>query len=274
MANPTRAWDRVPFWCVYRNPITGGPLDVTVEITASGTFTRVDGREIYLEGATVKVRAGVLEDQDPDVRAAVRDAWRAEDQARLGAQFDGLAWDVTWDTQIVPAGVFGQFPGIDDPDIVQTNFSATVVERLKNSQARRYPIQPRLAHLDLPIPGINLATIEVPPGGPFDPPLMYAKGIAGGVASLDETGKVPLAQLPSGIGGGGGVTDATATTLPYTEDATVELHEGILALGVPRGVPGAAGAKGDPGPPPVVITVDTVDDIIGMPAGTWALVLE
>ena len=271
MANPTRRWDRVPFWAVYRNPITGGPLDVTVEITAGGTFTRADGREIYLEGAAVKVRAGVLEEQDPDVRAAVRDAWRTEDQALLGAQFDGQAWDVEWDTQIVPCAVFGRFPAVDDPDLVQVDFSARVVEKLKNAQVRRYAIQPRLSHLDLPIPGINLATIEVPPGGSDVPPLMYAKGIAGGVASLDKTGKVPLAQLPSGIGGGGGVTDATATTLPYTEDATVELHEGILALGVPRGVPGA---KGDPGPPPVVVTVDTVDDNIGMPAGTWALVLE
>ena len=178
MANPTRRWDRVPFWAVYRNPITGGPLDVTVEITAGGTFTRADGREIYLEGAAVKVRAGVLEEQDPDVRAAVRDAWRTEDQALLGAQFDGQAWDVEWDTQIVPCAVFGRFPAVDDPDLVQVDFSARVVEKLKNAQ---------------------------------------------------------------------------------------------VALGVPRGVPGA---KGDPGPPPVVVTVDTVDDIIGMPAGTWALVLE
>lgn len=82
-------------------------------------------------------------------------------------------------------------------------------------KGKTYSITPLLAHLDTPIPGINLGLIEVPPGTPNNPAPMYAKNIAGGVAGLDGDAKVPLANLPDIVGGGG------ATELADLDDVDI-----------------------------------------------------
>ena len=320
MANPSKKWDGVPVWGVWLNPITEAPSLGSVTLTVSSRIARVDGRAIYPEGATITVEIGNTDHQDPAVRVAIRDALRAVDQAALGGDFDGLAWDQWWETVCVPAAIFTRFPASDDPDIAQTGFSVQVTESLKSGKGRSYPITPLLAHLTTPVPGVNLNLVEQPPGAPTSPAPMYAKGIPGGVASLDDTGKVPTTQLPEGFGGGGGgsvtsvaadplpytdaptisltagllrlgipggapgskgdkgdagVTSVTSTTLPHTSPATVSLAGGTLALGIPGGAPGAKGDKGDKGdtgPAPAVMTVASLNDALGAPAGTWVLV--
>lgn len=205
MANPSRRWDRIPIYGVYAHP-GGASIGGTVTFTFTQRVLRVDGRVIYAAGATLSVAIGDTAAQDSTIRASVRDAWRAADQAAAGESWDGLAWDVWWDDMVVPNAVFVGFPGLDDPDIVhnpENLGSVTVKEVLSAGTGRTYPIVPLMAHLDLPVPGINLGTIEVPPGSPTNPAPMYAKGVAGGVASLGLDGRVPADQLPDDIGGGG-----------------------------------------------------------------------
>lgn len=205
MANPSRRWDRIPIYGVYAHP-GGASIGGTVTFTFTQRVLRVDGRVIYAAGATLSVAIGDTAAQDSTIRASVRDAWRAADQAAAGESWDGLAWDVWWDDMVVPNAVFVGFPGLDDPDIVhnpENLGSVTVKEVLSAGTGRTYPIVPLVAHLDLPVPGINLGTIEVPPGSPTNPAPMYAKGVAGGVASLGLDGRVPADQLPDYIGGGG-----------------------------------------------------------------------
>lgn len=204
MANPTSRWDFVPVWGVYLNPVTNAASGGKVSFALASRITRVDGRVIYPDGASVVVQIGLQAEQDGEIRSIVRAAWRAADEATAGVAWDAVAWDTWWDTIIVPAAVFTRFPAADDPDIVQTDWSVTVREQLTSAGGKQYAIQPLLAHLDLPIPGINLGLIEVPPGAPGVPAPMYAKAVPGGVASLDSAGKVPLEQLPDDIGGGGG----------------------------------------------------------------------
>ncbi|MGC4151485.1 MAG: hypothetical protein QM628_00205 [Propionicimonas sp.] len=204
MANPTTRWDYVPVWAVYLRP-DDTPITGKVTFGFPQRVLRVDGRVIYAEGATVEAVIGDMAGQDSVVRAAVRQAWRDADHAADPEGFDGSAWDVRWDEVIVPAAIFARFPALDDPDIVhnpEALGAVTVREQLTSASGKQYAITPLLAQLDTPIPGINLGTIEVPPGSPSVPAPMYAKGVAGGVASLDETGRVPAVQLPEDIGGG------------------------------------------------------------------------
>lgn len=189
MANPSTRWDFVPVFGVYLR-LDDSPSAGKITFTMPGRITRVDGRVIYPEGASVTVTIGDTAQQDSAIRSAVRAAWRAADQAAQGAGFDGVAWDTWWDDVVVPAAIFASFPAADDPDIVQQGWSVSVSEGLTSSKGRSYAIQPLLAHLDQPIPGINLGTIEVPPSSPTVPAPMYAKGIAGGVAALDADGDV------------------------------------------------------------------------------------
>jgi hypothetical protein len=202
MANPSSQWDFVPVYGVWLNPMTRTASPGEVSFSLSARITRVDGREIYPDGALLKATIGDQAQQDAEVRSIVRAAWRAADEAALGEAFDGTAWDARWDTVVVPAAIFVRFPAADDPDIVQTGWTVTVSEALQSGGGKKYSIQPLLSQLDNPIPGINLGTIEVPPGSPTVPAPMYAKGVAGGVASLDETAKIPLEQIPDDIGGG------------------------------------------------------------------------
>ncbi|GAA4627254.1 hypothetical protein [Cellulomonas oligotrophica] len=193
--------DGVPVWAVLMKAPGDLPEDGTIEFVVTDRLTRVDGRVLYPAGARVEVTIGDTTAQDATIRSAVRAAWRAVDAAEQGDAFDGVAWDTWWDTKVVPAGVFTWFPAVDDPDVVQAgSLQVQVRERLGSRRGREYVIEPRLSHLDLPIPGVNLATVEVPPETAVPSPV-YAKGIAGGVASLDAAGKVPMDQLPPDVGG-------------------------------------------------------------------------
>ena len=252
MANPTSRWDFVPVWGVYLNPVTNAASGGKVSFALASRITRVDGRVIYPDGASVVVQIGVQAEQDGEIRSIVRAAWRAADEATAGVAWDAVAWDTWWDTIIVPAAVFTRFPAADDPDIVQTDWSVTVREQLTSAGGKQYAIQPLLAHLDLPIPGINLGLIEVPDSAPGVPAPMYAKGIAGGVASLDGDGVVPLEQLPDGIGGGvASTTSQGVVELATTAEATAGTD--TTRAVTPAGVKAVADGRmpqalsGDPG---------------------------
>lgn len=190
MPYPITKWDLIPVFGVYMTAPGDAPVQGSVRFTLSQRITRTDGRTIYPDGAKVQVTIGAAEQQDATVRAAVRAAWRAADQAAQGGSFDGAAWDVWWDTIVLPAAVFTGFPASDDPDISQRGWTVSVEEALTGASGRKYAIQPLLSQLSAPIPGINLGTVEVPPGSPTVPAPVYAKGVAGGVAALDSDGDV------------------------------------------------------------------------------------
>lgn len=203
MPNPSSRWDKVPVFGIFHRAPGDTPEPGTVTFTLANRMTRVDGRVIYPAGARELVTIGDTTEQDSTIRSQVRAAWRAADQTAAGAGFDGVAWDTWWDDVVVPAAIFTWFPALDDPDMVQDPDNVVMVEEnLDSASGKKYAIRPLLAHRELPIPGINLGTVEVPPGAPTAPAPVYAKGIAGGVASLDDAGKVPLEQLPEDIGGG------------------------------------------------------------------------
>ena len=190
-------------------------------LAANSRITRVDGRTIYPEGASVSLVIGDPTAQDSTVRSAVRGSWRANDAALLGAEFDGVAWDSWWDDVVVPAAIFTSFPATDDPDIVQHDWSVTVTESLISGRGKIYSITPLMAHLDTAIPGINLGAIEVPPGSPTATAPMYAKGIAGGVAALDADGDVVDAHGVKVVSGSGGTGNTGSVTAANITDASV-----------------------------------------------------
>ena len=154
MANPTTRWDRIPVFGVWLK-IDDTPSPGKVSFGLGQRVTRVDGREIYPEGAQLEVTIGKQDEQDATVRSTVRAAWRAADAAAAGASFDAVAWDTRWDTVIVPAAIFVRFPAADDPDIVQNGYTVSVSERLASGKGKGYSIQPLLSQLDLPVPGIQ-----------------------------------------------------------------------------------------------------------------------
>ncbi len=254
MANPSSRWDFVPVWGIYLNPVTNEPAPGQVSFALSSRITRVDGRLIYPDGATVQVTIGDTGQQDSVVREAVRAAWRAYDEAN-DPGFDGSAWDVWWSDTIVPAGVFTRFPASDDPDIVQTGWSVTVTENLNSARGKIYPITTLLAQLDATIPGINLGAVEIPPGSGTAPAPMYAKGVAGGVASLDATAKIPVDQIPDGIAGVSSWNDLTDK--PAVIAAGVDAAAARDAIGAqPAGsyATAAQGAKADTAVQPAGLT--------------------
>lgn len=204
MVYPVSKWDLIPVYGVYMTAPGDTPVQGNVQFKLSQRVTRTDGRTIYPDGARVQVTIGNPDDQDATVRAAVRSAWRAADQAAQGEEFDASEWDIWWDTKVLPAAIFTGFPASDDPDILQRDWTVTVTEALTGANGRSYAIQPLMAHLDTPIPGINLGAVEVPPGSPTVPAPVYAKGIAGGVAALDADGDVVDASGEKVTGGGGG----------------------------------------------------------------------
>lgn len=217
MANPTRKWDEIPVFGVYMRAPGDAPVQGVVRFALSQRILRTDGRQIYPDGAVVEVRIGVPEDQDAESRATVRAAWRAADQAADGAAFDGEAWDIWWDTKILPAAIFAKFPAADDPDVTPRDWGVTVTE-VFSAGGKIFSIQPLIAHLSNPIPGINLGTIEVPPGSPTVPAPVYAKGIAGGVAALDADGDV-VDALGEKVAGG---LPEDATLSDLAESTTVK----------------------------------------------------
>lgn len=206
----TRNWDRVPVYGWYYKapgtPDQGARLTFTITGAPHGV-KRVDGRAIYRAGATQEVAVGKTEDQDPDVRNRVRQALRDRDEATLGEAFDGIAWDAAWDAAL-PAAVFTSFYAQDDPDVTPQGFQISVTEATSGAR-RTYPIDLRLAMIDAtPVPGLNLADVELPAGTPVTPAPTYAKGQPGGVAPLDGDGLVPTEHLP---GGGGGAVQVFGT---------------------------------------------------------------
>lgn len=209
-------WDLVPIWGIFMQPIDESPVQGSITADIPNRVQRVDERVIYPAGAQLTVRIGDQAAHDVVIRSAVRTAWRAADEAAAaaaGETFDVVAWEAWWDTKIVPAAVFMSFPPVDDPDIVGDHHQVLITESLTNAPRRQYAIRPLMEHLNRPIPGINLGAMDVPPGAPATPLPVYAKGLAGGVASLDDTGKVPREQLPDDLGGG-------ASTVDELEDAS------------------------------------------------------
>ena len=65
-------------------------------------------------------------------------------------------------------------------------------------------------------------------------------GVAGGVAALDDTGKIPTGQLPSGMGGGSGITNLTVSEDTTTVTITPDI--GIEAV-IPSATPDLAGVQ-------------------------------
>lgn len=200
--NPATRWDIVPVYGVYLTAPGDAPVSGTVEFKLSQRITRTDGRTIYPDGAKVTVTIGSSDQQDTAVRVAVRAAWRDADEAAMGEDFDGAVWDQWWDDVILPAAIFTGFPAADDPDIEQQDWQVTVSEKLHSGGGKQYAIQPLLTHLELPIPGINLGVVDVPPGSPTVPAPVYMKGIAGGLAALDADGDVVNADGEKVTGGG------------------------------------------------------------------------
>lgn len=217
MPYPINKWDLIPVYGVYMTAPGDTPVSGSVRFTLSQRVTRTDGRLIHPEGARVQVTIGAADQQDATVRAAVRTAWRNADQTAQGAGFDGAAWDIWWDTVVLPAAIFTGFPASDDPDITQRGWTVSVEEAIPGG--KKYAIQPLLSQLETPIPGINLGLVEVPPGAPTVPAPVYAKGVAGGVAALDADGDV-VDALGEKVTGGGLPEDATLADL--AESATVK----------------------------------------------------
>lgn len=188
----------MPIYGFYFNGDDITPESGRVTFTFNDRVTRVDGQRIYPNGTSVTRTIGdtQLDTASAAARDAVRAAWRAADQTAQGGAFDGAAWDARWNVLLTGA-VFASVPASDDPDIVQTGYQIKVVESLNSSSGRSYYVTPLLAQIGTTPPGINLGLVDVPPGSPTVPAPIYAKGMAGGVASLDSSGLVPVNQLPS-----------------------------------------------------------------------------
>lgn len=217
MANPTRGWDPVPvFGWWFDNP--GVPAAGRIEQVMSHRIRRVDGRAIYPGGTKRVVTIGEPGDRDEAVAAMVKAAMKARDQLAHGAEFDEAAWEVRWNEHL-PASIFTSFWPADDPDITphgagDAGYRVQVTERLNSGAGKPYLIQPLLAHLDLPIPGVNLADIDVPPGTPSVPAPIYAKGQPGGIAALSSEGRVLDAQgNPVGAVDPSDISEAVAAEL-------------------------------------------------------------
>ena len=84
----------------------------------------------------------------------------------------------------------------------------------------------------------------------------------------DVTG--PWIHINTGDGGGG-IDTVAVVELPHGATPTAALDDGTLTLGIPAGAPGV---QGMPGPAPEVVVVASLDDAIGLPSGTWILVVE
>lgn len=199
MANPTTGWDPIPVYGFYQK-FDGTPITGNVEFTFDQRVLLTNGRVIYPEGAKVLVTIGNQLQQDSVIRESIRAAWRAEDALLPG--FNGTAWDVWWTDVMVPSGVFVGFPGLDDPNIAaMVDPSVTVRENLQSGEGKEFQIVPVMADLDLAIPGVNLGSIVVPVDSADVPVTYWAKDTPGGIAGLDEAGKLDIAVIPDGAGG-------------------------------------------------------------------------
>jgi hypothetical protein len=236
-ANPSGAWDSVPVYGFYFKGDDVTPETGRVTFSFTDRVTRTDGKRIYPAGTTVSCGVGdVPTGAAAAARDAVRASWRAADQAAAGGSFDGAAWDARWNV-LLSGAVFASVPASDDPDIVQTGYQIKVTETLNSSSGKTFYIQPVLANLSTTPPGVNLGLVDVPPGSPTNPAPIYAKGLPGGVASLDSTGRVPASQLPAGSGTGSGTQGATGP----------KGDTGATGPQGPQGIQGLTGATGPAG---------------------------
>lgn len=202
MANPTSSWDKIPIFGWYMELDGTTPKVGQVKLTLGQRVNTQSSFHTTFPGGTVTATIG--DAGRTDLVNRVRAAMSAVDQAAVvaaGGTWDAAAWGADWDAKL-PAAFFTDFPASDDPDIIEGGYEVKVEEKLTSGDGKVYYIKPLLSYLDNPIPGINLGLIAVPPGSPTAPAPIYAKGLAGGVAPLDETGKVPLENLPDSLGGG------------------------------------------------------------------------
>ncbi len=116
----------------------------------------------------------------------------------------------TTDDVIIPAGVAMQgtlevdsgAPSLDiqvpsntDPDNSPAGWQVVIDVTFPDAAGEKYVI-------DTPVDGVvNLRTVVLAASIPAPQPVLI-RGVPGGLAELDETGKVPVDQIPDGIGGG------------------------------------------------------------------------
>ena len=190
---PTKPWDEVPVFGVWQGSDETPELG-TIDLTLSQRVTRTDGRVIFPDGAKRSIVIGDPSQQDPKARAAVRLAWKAADRIATGAEWDEEAWDIWWETTILPAAIFVLFPACDDLDITPQGWQVKVEEKLRSRSGKEYYIDTPLSVMSNPIPGVNLGLVDA--SAAMDPSPVYTKGQPGGIASLDSTGHVPQEQIP------------------------------------------------------------------------------
>lgn len=201
ITNPSTAWDTVGIYGWYRTIGSDAPAAGTLTWSYTERVQRVDGRGIYPAGDTHTVTIGDLTQQDPGFREQVRAALRALAAAEPG--FDAEGWDEQWQADLACA-VFVLLPPVDDPDIGPAGWKVRVEERFDalRHKGRMFDIEPSLAHMQQTVPGLNLGTLQLPTTSPTGGAVALPRGVPLGLASLDEDGKVPVDELPDGLGGG------------------------------------------------------------------------
>lgn len=81
-------------------------------------------------------------------------------------------------------------PAANDPDMSPNGFGITITVTPEGAEKETYRLSPSLVN---EIGGVNLRLAVFPAPGPLS-----FRGIPGGVAELDATGKVPISQIPAG----------------------------------------------------------------------------
>ena len=120
-------------------------------------------------------------------------------------------------------------PAVDDPDISPDNWSIKIEEKFTGLTGRTYYIQPTLAMLELDPPGLNLCTIILDDNN-SKPTIAEMKGVPGGVAALNDQGKVVDASgNVVGGGSGGGSVDTVNGVAPDAE-GNVSIDRGDIGL--------------------------------------------
>lgn len=105
------------------------------------------------------------------------------------------------DTDLLAANSIDLYiPATDDPDIPQAIQATVVISFADGADSETYII-------DAPSGGTVRLDQLVPTAASVQTSNLKV-GVAGGVATLDSSGKVPAAQLPTSNGGGGGGTQA------------------------------------------------------------------
>lgn len=211
------------------------------------------------------------------------------------------SWGVTPEPIVVTLSTSGTFQinlmASNDLDLFPSGFMYIVQERFQGGYVRTYRVEVPSSGdpLDLPTatqydPGdVGLAVVHSVNGltgivqltatGLGAVPLSQ-KGAANGVASLDSAGRVPLAQLPSGVGGVASVDGRTgAVTLTDLYSATGHTHSYVSTVNGKSGsavtlVPGDLGAVSASllGANSGVATLDSGGKVLGAQIPSLAIV--